>query len=90
VDATTIDYFADAALVEDPYDYYEAVRSLGPVFREPFQGTFVVTGYDEAVAIHRDDDTFSSCNAVGGPFPGLPVEPEGDDISDLIERYRHV
>ena len=25
---------------------------------------------------------------VSGPFPGLPVQAEGDDISDLIERYR--
>ncbi|OHV56165.1 cytochrome P450 [Pseudofrankia sp. BMG5.36] len=47
-----------------------------------------VTGYPEAVEIYGDRDAFSSCNAVSGPFPGLPVPPEGDDISVVIERYR--
>jgi cytochrome P450 len=89
-DHSTTDYFTDATLVDDPYDYYESLRSQCPVQREPYYGVFAVTGHDEAVAIYRDDATFSSCNAVGGPFPGLPVEPEGDDISDLIEQYRHV
>ncbi|HET9731708.1 MAG TPA: cytochrome P450 [Acidimicrobiales bacterium] len=84
------DYFTDPSLVEDPYGYYEHLRAQGPVCREPHQGTYAVTGYDEAVAVYRDDDTFSSCNSVGGPFPGLPVEAEGDDISDLIEAHRHV
>jgi cytochrome P450 len=83
-------YFTDPSLVEDPYQYYEFWRAQGPVHQEPYQGTYAVTGYDEAAAIYRDDQTFSSCNAVGGPFPGLPVEPEGDDISNLIEEHRHV
>jgi len=25
-------------------------------------------------AVYRDDATLSSCNSVGGPIPGLPVE----------------
>jgi cytochrome P450 len=89
-DVRSTDYFTDASLVADPYQYYETLRAQCPVHREPYQGTYAVTGYHEAAAIYRDDQTFSSCNAVGGPFPGLPVEPEGDDISDLIEQYRHV
>jgi cytochrome P450 len=89
-DFTGTDYFSDAALVEDPYGYYEYLRAHGPVWREQYQGTYAVTGYEEAVRIYRDDETFSSCNSVGGPFPGLPVEPEGDDISELIDTYRHV
>jgi cytochrome P450 family 150 subfamily A5 len=89
-DLSSTNYFMDPSLVEDPYEYYEYLRSRCPVYQEPYQGTFAVTGYDEAAAVYRDDQTFSSCNAVGGPFPGLPVEPEGDDISDLIEQYRHV
>ena len=90
IDFTGADYFTDASLVEDPYGYYDLLRAQGPVCREPYQGTYAVTGYEEAVAVYRDDDTFSSCNSVGGPFPGLPVEADGDDISDLIETYRHV
>jgi cytochrome P450 family 150 subfamily A5 len=89
-DLDIANYFTDPDLVENPYPYYEAARARGPVFPEPHMGVYAVTGYDEAVAIYRDDETFSSCNSVGGPFPGLPVRPEGDDISALIEQYREV
>jgi cytochrome P450 len=84
------DFFSDASLVEDPFSYYEYVRDQGPVWCEPYHGCFVVTGYDEIAAVLRDTDTFSSCNAFGGPFPGLPEHPEGDDASSLIEQYRDV
>ncbi len=78
------DFFSDVSIVEDPYPYYEYAREQGPVWREPYHGTYVVTGYDEMQAIYRDPDTFSSCNAGGGPFPGLPEQPAGDDASELI------
>ena len=32
----------------------------------------MVTGYEEAIAVFHDTATFSSCNSVTGPFPGLP------------------
>ena len=89
-DFSQVDYFTDPSLVEDPFPYYDWLRSQNPVYREPFQGVFAVTGYDEALEVFRDSDSFSSCNVVGGPFPGLPVEPEGDDISELIAEHRHV
>ena len=47
-----------------------------------------VTGYDEATEVYRDVDTFSSCNSVIGPFATFPVPLEGDDVSDIIDRYR--
>ena len=31
---------------------------------------------------------FSNCNAVAGPFAEWPVPLEGDDISEIIEKYR--
>ena len=84
----SLDFFTDPSLVEDPYRYYDAIRRC-PVRREPHYEVVQVSGYDEVVAVCRDDrDTFSACNVVSGPFPGLPVQTEGDDISDLIERYR--
>ena len=48
----------------------------------------MVTGYDEAMAIYSDTETWSSCTAVTGPFPGFPVPLEGDDVSALIEEHR--
>ena len=35
-----------------------------------------------------DADTYSSCNAVTGPFPGFPVPLVGDDVSELIGEHR--
>jgi cytochrome P450 len=89
-DGRAKDFFNDVSLVEDPYSYYEYAQEQGPVWREPYLGVFVVTGYDEMVAIYRDPDTFSSCNSFGGPYPGLPEEPTDGDASALIEAYRGV
>ncbi|MGO8861422.1 MAG: cytochrome P450 [Acidimicrobiales bacterium] len=84
----SLDFFTDPSLVADPYRYYDAIRRC-PVRREAHHEVVLVSGYDEVVAVCRDDrENFSACNVVSGPFPGLPVQPEGDDISDLIEQYR--
>jgi cytochrome P450 len=87
-DLENLDFFTDTSLVADPYPYYDAIRQ-SPVRREPHHDVVLVSGYDEVVAVCRDDrHGFSACNVVSGPFPGLPVKPGADDISDLIERYR--
>jgi cytochrome P450 len=88
VDYSSVDIFSDASLVEDPYPYYEFVRALGPVWREPRHGMFVVTGYDEAAEIYRDPDIFSSCNSFSGPFHNLPEPEQSDDLTAQIERHR--
>jgi hypothetical protein len=76
-----IDYFSDPSLVEDPYPYFDYLRSQGPVTRLPVHGVVAVLGYDEAVAVYKDTDTFSSCNSVVGPFFPFPVRLEGDGSS---------
>lgn len=87
-DFDTIDYFTDPELVPDPYPYYDHLRAKCPVMREPHYNVLAVTGYEEVSQVMRDADTFSSCIAVGGPFPPLPFEPEGEDISAQIEQHR--
>lgn len=47
-----------------------------------------VTGYDTANEVYRDNASFSACNVVAGPFLKLPVPFEGDDVTDILERYR--
>ncbi|BBY29034.1 cytochrome P450 [Mycolicibacterium sediminis] len=89
-DLALVDYFSDAAVAQDPYDYFENLRSRGPVFREPHHGVVAVTGYAEVMAAFKDVESFSAVNAIGGPFPPLPFEPEGDDISAQIEAHRHL
>ncbi|HUC04300.1 MAG TPA: cytochrome P450 [Acidimicrobiales bacterium] len=83
-----VDFFRSNELVEDPYPYFDYLRTTCPVAREPNHGVVMVTGYDEAVSVYGDAATFSSCNSVTGPFPGFPVTLEGDDVSDLIEQHR--
>ncbi len=87
-DWTTIDYFSDESLIEDPYPYFEELRAACPVLPLPHLGVVAVTGYDEASEVYRDTDSFSSCNSVVGPFAPFPVPLEGDDVSDIIDRYR--
>ncbi|MFD3926953.1 cytochrome P450 [Streptomyces sp. NPDC058614] len=87
-DFEAIDFFRDESLVADPYPYFDALRGQCPVRRENHHDVMMVTGYDEAVQVYNDTDTFSSCVSVTGPFPGFPVPLEGDDVSALIEQYR--
>ena len=83
-----IDFFRGDELIVDPYPYLAHLRDSCPVQREPKHDVVMVTGYDEAVAVYTNATTFSSCNAVTGPFPGFPVPLEGDDVSELIEQHR--
>ena len=82
------DYFMDLSLVDDPYPYFEFLRSRGPVARLPAHDTVAVTSFDVALAVHLDTVNFSAANAVTGPIPPLPFTPAGDDISAQIEAHR--
>ncbi|WP_436789989.1 cytochrome P450 [Yinghuangia sp. YIM S10712] len=88
VDVESVDFFTDPAVLHDPYPYFDELRGRCPVHPVAHPGVVAVTGYAEAVEVYRDTNAFSSCNSVAGPFPGLPVKAEGDDISALIEQYR--
>ena len=87
-DLTSVDFFRDGRLTDDPYTFYEALRNKCPVSREDHYGVTMVTGWQEAVDVYNDADTFSSCISVTGPFPGFPVPLEGDDVTDLIVKHR--
>ena len=82
------DFFTDLSLVDDPYPYFEYLRSVGPVCRLPHRNVVAVTGYEEALAVYNDRKSFSSCNAVTGPIPDLPFVPEGADIGAQIDQFR--
>jgi cytochrome P450 len=84
----SIDFFRTDELTADPYPYFEHLRLQCPVTKEPHHGVFMVTGYDESVAIYHDQVTFSNCNSAIGPFARFPVPLEGDDVTELIETHR--
>jgi len=87
-DYDAVDFFSDQSLVEDPYPYFEHLRSQCPVLHTASHGVVAVSGYEAATEVYLDNETFSSCNSVVGPFAQFPVPLEGDDVSDLVERYR--
>src|SRR4051812_34530449 len=87
-DFDSIDFFRSGSVLRDPYPYFEQLRSQCPVHRERHEGVVMVTGYDEALCVFRDVQTFSSCNSVTGPFPGFSFPLEGEDVTDLIEQHR--
>lgn len=85
------DFFRSDRFVNDPYAYFDYLRAQSPIVREPHQGIFMVTGYDEALEIYNDADRFSSCMSTTGPFAGnaIPLEGhENGDISELIATHR--
>jgi cytochrome P450 len=98
-DFDKVNFFTDRAIQDDPYAYFDWVRAQSPVWPEPRYGVFMVTGHPEAMAVYGDpatfppDDrasgTFSSCNVVSGPFVPFSVPVEGDDITDIILKWRH-
>ncbi|BCI54274.1 cytochrome P450 [Mycolicibacterium litorale] len=87
-DFDNVDYFTDPSLVPDPHPYFDYLRSKCPVVREPHHGVVAVTGWEEANAVYRDTESFSSCISVMGPFTPMPFTPEGDDICAQIEAHR--
>ena len=87
-DYEQVDFFSDPSLNEDPYPYFDHLRSQCPVLHTGNMGVVAVSGYDEASEIYRDLETFSSCNSVIGPFATFPVPLQGDDVSEIIDRYR--
>ncbi len=85
------DFFRSDRFVNDPYSYFDYLREQSPVLREPHQGIFMVTGYDEALEVYNDPGRFSSCMSTTGPLAGCPIPLKGhenEDISELIEAYR--
>ncbi|HXZ62163.1 MAG TPA: cytochrome P450, partial [Acidimicrobiales bacterium] len=87
-DFDSVDFFSDQSLVEDPYPYFDHLRAQCPVLPTGSHGVVAVSGYEAANEVYLDNDTFSSCISVVGPFAQFPVPLEGDDISDLVERFR--
>jgi cytochrome P450 len=87
-DWDTIDFFSDESLLEDPYPYFDHLRSQCPVLPTDNLGVVAVSGYEEALEIYLDPDTFSSCNSVIGPYATFPVPLEGDDVGAIIDGYR--
>ena len=89
MDIDSIDY-TDPALTPDPYRLLDYLAAHKPVYREPHHGVVMVTGHEEAIAVLRAHDVFSSATIVAGPDPMslFPERPEGDDITEYVNSHR--
>ncbi|WP_174184189.1 cytochrome P450 [Nocardia barduliensis] len=87
-DFDSVDYFTDPDVVPDPHPYFDHLRAKCPVTQESRYGVYAVTGYEESTEVLKNSEVFSSAIAVGGPFPPLPFEVQGEDITELIEQHR--
>jgi cytochrome P450 len=86
------DFFTGNDLLADPFPYFDALRAECPVRTEPHHNVMMVTGYDEALEVYSNSESFSSCISVTGPFPGFPVPLAGKSrevIDALIAEHRH-
>jgi cytochrome P450 len=88
VDYDSVDFFTDQSLVEDPYPYFDHLRSQCPVLPTPYHGVVAVSGYEEASEIYLNSETYSSCNSVIGPFATFAEPLQGDDVGEVIDRCR--
>ena len=86
-DFSSVDYYTDPSLVDDPFPYFEYLRKLAPVQPLPHRGVVAVTGYEEGLQVMNDPGTFSSINAITGPFPPLAF-PALDDLSGQMDDLR--
>ena len=89
IDLDYRDFYSDPEVINHPREYFDQMRAKGPITQEKYFNTYMVTGYDEVMEIlNNKDGTFSSLTGVVGPKPGIPFEPEGDDISEQLEAHR--
>lgn len=83
------DFFSDPNVIADSRSYFDLMRSHGPIRREGFQNTLMVTGFDAVLEILNDKTgIFSNACSVVGPIPGLPFTPEGSDIRAQVDAHR--
>ena len=81
-DYAQADVFTDDAIAQNPFDYLEYLRGQGPITPLGYRNVVAVTGYDEGVAIYKDDIHFSAINTVTGPYlpldydPSRPIDPQ--------------
>lgn len=83
------DFYSDPEVIDRPREFFADLRTRAPVLREDYHGSMIVSGYDEANEVLTSrDGTFSSVVSVLGPLPGLPFEPEGDDIGAQLDAHK--
>jgi len=86
-DLTGRDYFTDLSLLLNPYEYFRQMHARGPVYPMAHDNVLLVTGFDEAVEVLRNNTDFSSAISTSGAGEPLPFTPRGPDISAQLKEF---
>ena len=92
----------DPVVIEDPYPFYQELRSQEPISREPDFGVYLVSRYEDILEVNRQPEVFSSVLVATAPYmdPPAPLDelaawraaqPFGDKIlsNDPPDHTRH-
>jgi len=87
IDYDKIDVFTAYGIASQPHPYFEFLRGKGPIVPLGYRNVVAVTGYEEGLAIFRDDENFSAINTVTGPYLPLDYDPHRS-MDEQIDRCR--
>ncbi|MEN9807739.1 MAG: hypothetical protein RL756_2259, partial [Pseudomonadota bacterium] len=78
--------FRGRAYADDPYPVLKMLRDHYPVFQNPVTGHWMVTRYDDVIAIFRDQENFSASpngDHIGAVFGPTLMEYDGAEHAKL-------
>lgn len=66
--------------IEDPREFWSALRKEQPVYQLPGAGYFVISRYDDLVEVLNNEEVFSSNES-----PGMQAQP-GPEIEEILKQ----
>lgn len=72
----------DPPIFKDPFPFYKALRAQKPVYYDPKLDIYLITRYDDAMAVMRDDVSFSLEHGYQDRY----AEPFVDELAEIMNR----
>jgi len=63
----------DPAVIKNPFPYYPLLQREAPVYRVPKHGFYVISRYDDALAVLQNWQDFTTTSGPGPAFTSSPV-----------------
>jgi cytochrome P450 len=72
----------DPPIFKDPFPFYKALREQNPVYYDPKLDIYLITRYDDAMAVMRDDVSFSLEHGYQDRYANGYV----DELAEIMDR----